>query len=168
MRTSVAAFPLFRRAASAGGIEYLAQWNDAWQAFHFVGGHKRDGESFRDCCVREVGEELGLAEGRDFRIAAERRCQLRYVEWSKRAGVDTAYTVELFDAELLGEAAGAVEAGGDNRWLTESDIRAGRCRDGRAVSPTMLRILSLAGLTPQLPPRAGSADPGGPTMTPDS
>jgi 8-oxo-dGTP pyrophosphatase MutT (NUDIX family) len=144
MRTSVAAFALFRRAAASRHVEYLAQWNEAWHAFHFVGGHKRDDESFRDCCVREVAEELGLVEGRDFRLAPERRCHLRYIHRSESARADTAYTVELFDAELLSPA---VEADPNNRWLTESDIRAGRCRDGRAVSPTMLRILSLAGLT---------------------
>jgi 8-oxo-dGTP pyrophosphatase MutT (NUDIX family) len=145
MRISVAAFALFRRAAPAGRFEYLAQWNDGWHAFHFVGGHKRDNESFHDCCAREVAEELGLVEGRDFRLAPERRCCLRYIHWSERARADTAYTVELFDAELLSPSA-ADEPDANNRWLTESAIRAGRCRDGRDVSPTMLRILSLAGL----------------------
>jgi tetratricopeptide (TPR) repeat protein len=148
MRTSVSALALFRRSAPAGRVEYLAQWNEGWHAFHFIGGHKRDSESFCDCCVREVSEELGLLEGRDFRIASERRNHLRYIHWSERAQTDTAYTVELFDAELLPPAAASVESDANNRWLTESDIRAGRCRDGRAVSPTMLRILSLAGLTP--------------------
>jgi hypothetical protein len=47
----------------------------------------------------------------------------------------------------VGEGALVVERDANNRWLSESDIRAGRCRDGKAVSPTMLRILSLAGLT---------------------
>ncbi len=80
MRTSVAAFGLFRRDAGRGRVEYLAQWNDGWNAFHFVGGHKRDHESFRACCVREIGEELGLAEDRDFRVATERRNHIRYVQ----------------------------------------------------------------------------------------
>ncbi|MBI1917937.1 MAG: NUDIX domain-containing protein [Planctomycetes bacterium] len=171
MRSSIAAFALFRRAGSAGRVEYLAQWNDGWNAFHFVGGHKREDESFRVCCVREVAEELGLIEGRDFHVAAERHSRLRYVHFSERAKAETDYTVELFDVELLGDAASAFEAdtsprrqrgdvpslalragvegprGEENRWLTESDLRTGRCRDGRTVSPTMLRILSLAGLT---------------------
>jgi hypothetical protein len=148
MRTSVAAFALFRRASLAGFVEYLAQWNEGWHAFHLVGGHKRENESFRDCCVREVFEELGLVEGRDVRVAPERRCHLRYVHWSERAQADTDYTVELFDAELLSPAAASVECDANNRWLTESAVRAGRCRDGRAVSATMLRILTLAGLIP--------------------
>src|SRR5206468_741498 len=112
----------------------------------FVGGHKHDDESFRDCCVREVAEELGLVEGQGFRVAAERHSRLRYVHWSESAKAETDYTVELFDAELLGNAARQVEADPDNCWLSEADIRVGRCRDGRAVSPTMLRILALAGL----------------------
>src|SRR5206468_11511184 len=93
-------------------------------------------------------EELDLVEGRDFRVAAERFNRLRYVHFSEQAKAETDYTIELFDAELLGEATAAVEVNPNNRWLTESDLRTGRCRDGRAVSPTMLRILSLAGLTP--------------------
>jgi len=146
MRTSVAAFALFRRAAPAGHVEYLVQWNSGWNAFHFIGGHKHDGESFRDCCVREVTEELGLIEGQGFRVAAERHSRLRYVHWSESAKAETDYTIELFDAELLGDAARQVETDSDNRWVKEADIRAGHCRDGRAVSPTMLRILALAGL----------------------
>jgi hypothetical protein len=86
---------------------------------------------------------LGLVEGRDFRVAPERRCHLRYVHWSERARADTTYTVELFDAELLPPSTAAVEADANNRWLTEGDIRAGRSRDGRAVSATVLRILYL-------------------------
>src|SRR5262249_12766629 len=147
MRTSVAAFALFRRAAPDGRVEYLAQWNAGWNAFHFVGGHKHDDESFRDCCVREVREELGLVEGQGFRVAAERRSRLRYVHWSESAQAETDYTIELFNAELFGDAAHQVEADPDNRWLTEAEIRAGRCRDGRAVSPTMLRILALDAAT---------------------
>src|SRR5262245_52404020 len=148
MRSSVAAFALIRRAVAGGRVEYLGQWNDGWHAYHFVGGHQRDGESFRDCCIREVAEELDLVECRDFRVADERRNHLRYIHFSERAKVETDYTAELFDVELLEDAARVVEADSDNRWLTESDIRTGRCRDGRAVSPTMLRILSLAGLAP--------------------
>jgi 8-oxo-dGTP pyrophosphatase MutT (NUDIX family) len=147
MRSSVAAFALFRRAAPGGEVEYLTQWNEAWNAYHLVGGHKED-ESFRDCCVREIVEELGMTEGHDFTVAAKPQSRLHYIHWSERARTETDYTVELFEAELLGDASRTVSADPSNRWLSESDIRAGRCHDGRAVSPTMIRILSLAGLMP--------------------
>lgn len=158
MRTSIAAFALFRRTTPGGRTEYLTQWNERWNAFHFVGGHKHDDESFRECCTREVNEELGLVEGRDFRLAPERRAHLNYKHWSERARADTDYTVELFDAELLGTSAAVVEADSSNRWVAESDIRAGHCRDGKNVSPTMLRILSLAGLMREDVRYAGGAE----------
>jgi ADP-ribose pyrophosphatase YjhB (NUDIX family) len=148
MRTSVGAFAVFRRPTASGAVEYLTQWNDRWHAFHLVGGHKEPDESFRTCCVREVTEEVHLEEGRDFRVADRPLAHLEYVAFSRGAGEETAYTVELFDAELLGEAAQAVAADTANRWVSEADVRARRCRDGRAVSETMLRLLSLAGLTP--------------------
>src|SRR5271166_4722758 len=110
MRTSVASLALVRRATPAGAVEYLAQWNANWSAFHFVGGHKLPEESFRACCVRETEEELRLAEGRQFRVAAEPRAHLEYVAFSRGSAVETAYTVELFDTELLGDAAQVVAA----------------------------------------------------------
>jgi 8-oxo-dGTP pyrophosphatase MutT (NUDIX family) len=146
MRNSIAAFALFRRAGVAGQVEYLAGWNASWKAFHLIGGHREAEESFRACCVREVEEELGLVEGRDFRVAGERLAHLEYVHWSERAQADTAYTLELFEAELSGEAAEAVVRDENNRWLNEGEIRRGRCADGKAVSPTLPRILEMAGL----------------------
>ena len=83
MRSSVAACALFRRATATGRVEYLARWNDSWNDFHFVGGHIREDESFRDCCVRETTEEFGLVDGRDFGVAAERRDCLRNVHFSE-------------------------------------------------------------------------------------
>ncbi len=148
MRTSVAALALLRRTSATGSVEYLAQWHARWNGYHFVGGHNRPDESFRACCVREIEEELHLTEGRQFRVAAGPLAHLEYVAFSQGAGAETAYTIELFDVELLGDAAQIVAADAANRWLSEADIRARRCRDGKAVSDTMLRLLTLAGLTP--------------------
>src|SRR5580692_8912597 len=122
MRTSVAALALFRRAAPGGGVEYLAQWHQRWQAFHFIGGHREAGESFRDCCVRETVEELGLVEGQHFRVAAEPRAHLEYVAHSVGSGAETAYTMEVFDTELLGDGAALVAANPANRWLSDADV----------------------------------------------
>src|SRR5262245_60672328 len=116
MRTSIGAFALIRRA-TATGDEWLAQWNERRQAYNFAGGHKRSGESFRECCAREVTEELGLVEGRDFSLAPAPVAHLEYTDWSRSAQAETAYTLELFVVELLGGAARAVEADDRDRWL---------------------------------------------------
>jgi hypothetical protein len=60
MRQSLASIALIQRNQR----QWLAQWTENWQGYHFVGGHKRPDESFRDCVIR-VAEELLLAEGTD-------------------------------------------------------------------------------------------------------
>ena len=60
LRQSKGGIALIQRTI-AGKREWLAQWNDNWKAFFFVGGHRRDRETFHDCVVREIEEELGLS-----------------------------------------------------------------------------------------------------------
>src|SRR4051812_24779597 len=89
MRRSEAAVALIRRE-EGGQILWLAQWNPKWQAYHFISGHRRPEETFRECLVREVHEELGLAEGVDYTAAAH----LGFQAFSQGAGVETQYTME--------------------------------------------------------------------------
>src|SRR5262249_10543528 len=116
MRTSTAAMALIRRE-SAGGPEWLTQWNEGWQSFHLVGGHRAEGESFRECCARELSEELGLCAGADVRLGDAPAAHLEHVAFSRSAGVETAYTVELFDAELITEHARRNAAAPGNRCV---------------------------------------------------
>ncbi len=137
-RSPSSATPRPQKAAT----RWLSNWNEGWNALNLVGGHKRDGESFRDCCAREVAEELGLAPGVDFRVAALPEGRLEYVAESRRAGETTAYTQEVFAVDLLTDAARErVAADPDNAWLGEREVRAGRAADGRAVSPTVEFVL---------------------------
>src|SRR5439155_11076042 len=62
MRQSTAAVALIRRQ-QRGQTVWLAQWNPGWQRYHFVAGHKRPNETFRECAEREIGEELDLQKG---------------------------------------------------------------------------------------------------------
>ncbi len=150
MRTSVGAFALIRRRGPAGGEEWLTNWNAGWRALNLVGGHKHDDESFRDCCAREVAEELGLVPGADFRVAPEPERRLEYVAESRRAGEKTAYTQEAFAVDLLTDAArDRIAADTDNAWLSEREIRALRAADGRAVSSTVERVLIETGRLPK-------------------
>jgi hypothetical protein len=96
---------------------------------------------FRECVVREVREELGVApaERDGFVVAAELEPR-RYVAWSRSAGQYTDYELHRFAVALSPErraavnrAAGALEL----RWLSESEIRAGQATDGCRVSETV-------------------------------
>jgi hypothetical protein len=93
--------------------------------------------------VRELGEELGLREGVDFRLVPEPLAHLEYTAWSESAGAETAYTMELFEVELVEPAARQkVDANPANRWVTKEEIRSERAEHGEPVSPTMGLILS--------------------------
>jgi 8-oxo-dGTP pyrophosphatase MutT (NUDIX family) len=145
MRRSEAAVALIRRQQD-GQTCWLAQWNAKWQRFHFISGHRRPDETFRACLVREVAEELGLQESRDYVIAAGPPMPLEFTAWSESAQTETAYHMELFEVELTGvEARRTVDADPQNRWLSEPEIRAERGHDGRPISPTMARVLDAVG-----------------------
>ncbi|HVA51050.1 MAG TPA: NUDIX hydrolase [Pirellulales bacterium] len=146
MRTSLAALALITRRRT-GETEYLAQWNPEWAAFHFVGGHRYADETFRDCLVREIGEELGVAPG-GLAMADDPTARLHYVATSRRAGAETAYTMELFDVELNGDELCRIEQRPENAWLGSEEISAEAMHDGRAISPTMSLLLGKTGRLP--------------------
>jgi len=141
MRQSTAAAALIRREHN-GQILWLARWSRSWRRFHLVGGHKRLEETFRECLAREISEELGLAEGADYEMAAEPTTHLEFTAWSEGAKEETAYTTELFEVDLHNPAREKLDAEPAIRWLSEADIRAGRCTDGKPISQTMQLILA--------------------------
>lgn len=145
MRQSVAAIALICREQD-GQTQWLAQWNDAWGALSFVGGHKNDDESFRECLIREIKEELGLVGERQMLVSAAPVKHLEYSDFSQRAGEETDYTIELFNVSLIGDGVWEmVDANSANRWLTEDKIMACRTHDGRPVSPMPKRCLRALG-----------------------
>jgi 8-oxo-dGTP pyrophosphatase MutT (NUDIX family) len=152
MRRSLAALALIRHTTDSGETVWLLRWNQRWQAFSFVGGHREDGETFRACCVREVAEELGLHDDGDCRVDEQPLKHLEFTAWSQAAQEDTAYTFELFEVELRTLAARQqVAASPHNHWVTAAEVRAGRTGDGQPISPTVLRVLGQAGLLPPEP-----------------
>ena len=70
MRNSVAGIALIHCEVE-GQKHWLARWNETWRAFTFIGGNKQEGESFRECLLRRVSEELGLEPDADFQVAEE-------------------------------------------------------------------------------------------------
>ena len=129
------------------GARWLGRWNRSWRAFFFVSGHKAPQESFRQCVVREIREELGLREGPDYRLRPVPAARVTFEAMSRRAGVVTRYEMELLDIELLdSDATQDLGRHPNVRWLKEQEIRAGQCDDGKAVSATMLEVMLRAKL----------------------
>ena len=145
MRESIAALALIRREEN-GRTLWLARWNPKWERYHFVSGHKHADESFFECVVRELGEELNLARETDFIVGPEDRTRVEFVAWSESAQEDTAYTMELFDVKLTGAGAREkIELDPWNRWLEEAEILSHQAADGNPVSETMERLLAEVG-----------------------
>jgi 8-oxo-dGTP pyrophosphatase MutT (NUDIX family) len=146
MRESLASIAVIRRQQD-GQTLWLAQWNPKWKRYHFVGGHRHADESFRQCVIREVQEELEIAEGAEFLVGERTLSHLDYIAWSEGAGQQTHYVMELFEVQFTSdEARRKVEADRHNRWLTETEIRKSRCRDGQPVSATMALLIGKAEL----------------------
>jgi len=123
------------------GVQWLARWNKNWQCFFFVAGHRHEGESFYECMVRELREELGIDEGRDYSIRVEDRRNVTFTAFSESSRSETAYTFELYDVAVDDTAWEKVNSARHVRWLGESEIRAGVDEDGKRISPTMGRLL---------------------------
>jgi 8-oxo-dGTP pyrophosphatase MutT (NUDIX family) len=88
----IAAFAVIRRD-ERGQTLWLAQWNPKWGAYHFVGGHKRPEETFRECLVREIGEELHLSEGTDYQISSTAPTHLEFMDFSESTQTQTSYPI---------------------------------------------------------------------------
>ena len=157
MRSSVAAIALIQREAG-GQTQWLARWNSSGNAFSFVGGHKAEHETFRDCLIREIAEELGLVPDADFLIAEKAHSHLEYIAWSDGARAQTAYTMELYPVDLTGDFSHEkIDNDPANRWLEPSEIQSSRTKDGKAVSGTMALLLEMAGLLEKKRPSTGGA-----------
>jgi 8-oxo-dGTP pyrophosphatase MutT (NUDIX family) len=142
-RQSIAAIALITREED-GRTLYLAQWNLKWRALNFVGGHKRPEESFRECVIREIGEELGLTLDHDYQILDQPPLHLEFEAFSDGAWEVTSYVQEVFPVALTDASALAkVAANPDNHWITEAEILAGRCTDSTRISPTLARVVMI-------------------------
>lgn len=124
----------------------MSRWNVYWRCFNLISGHKLATETFHQCMVRELAEELGLESFMDYLVRNVPLAHLEYTDLSKSAQVETAYTIEAFDVEFTSEAIwDRVMANPRVRALTEREIREGQCTDGSPVSAAILRVLDSVG-----------------------
>lgn len=149
MRTSRAALALITRLDTSMQIEYLTQWSDSWQAYSLIGGHVEPGESFRQCCQREISEELEC-DPFHFKLQRSPRKRLRFQEFSKAAGVDTDYHWEIFMATLSKELLSRLPE--SCQWVYASEAFAGKTTAGQPIADQVHRVLTdLAIIADRLP-----------------
>ena len=148
MRTSEASLALITRVNALGETEYLTQWNEKWQAYSLIGGHREESESFRECCIREVEEELGLRRDVGFAVPeVPITPAIEFVMYSKTAGEETRYRMQLFRVEIASARdCDLIDANRINRWLSESEIVNRLTRDDRSVSEQVVRVLKASGI----------------------
>jgi ADP-ribose pyrophosphatase YjhB (NUDIX family) len=149
MKTSEASLALVCRRVE-GRTKYLTQWSDVRQMFALIGGHVEAGESYRDCCVREVAEAFGIEAERDFLVAsAPLQARQSYIAESDSACVPIEYHVELYAVAIHEELAGErIARNPANRWLDLAEIQRGETLDGRPISPQVETVLTLFGALP--------------------
>ena len=149
MRSSRAAVGLIRMGQADQPL-WLVQWNEHWRMFNLISGHIEENESYRECLMREIEEELGLIRDEEFAIPAHPFGRLEFTARSERAGEDTDYIFELFEVRLRGNSSiRKIASNPNNRWLTREEIRKGRCFDGKPVNSRieeMLLLLEARGL----------------------
>ena len=142
LRRSEGGIALIQRTFG-GKREWLAQWNDNWKAFFFIGGHREDNENFRECVIREIEEELGLTPA-ECPVEATSACHLEYRAISRNAGELTEYVMELFFAHPTPTGVHNIAENPKNKWLDEDEIRGMEAHDARPVSVSMGVILDLS------------------------
>jgi ADP-ribose pyrophosphatase YjhB (NUDIX family) len=140
MRTSQAGLAYIRRVGPDGDVEYLTQWSESWSMFSLIGGHVEPGETFRECCLREVEEELRLQRS-EFTVG-DSLGRIEYEAFSHGCGQMTRYTVELFAVEVRGN----VSDDPTNRWLSEREIATMTTGDGLPVSDQVRIVLARTGV----------------------
>lgn len=139
MRVSEAALALITRVSAQGETEYLTQWNEKWQAYSLIGGHREERESFRECCIREIEEELELKREVDFILAdSPISPPLHFTGFSRSAQLDTLFVFELFEVSLL-RPIGRI---GDCHWVHFVEAMSGSAADGRAIADQVFRTIS--------------------------
>lgn len=145
MRTSEGGIALIRKEHE-GRTCWLTQWNEGWSAFTFIGGHREGEESFRECVIREVAEELELEPGKSFTVAEEPTAHLEYQAYSHSAQAATAYTMVLYDVKVNDDVWEQILANPVNRWVSTDEIRALVCDNGANISETVSLLLTKADL----------------------
>ncbi|MEX0701969.1 MAG: hypothetical protein WD069_07725 [Planctomycetales bacterium] len=110
---------LVRRDAESGALGLLVS-------------DRLEGDSYRECLVREVAWTLGLARDRDFIVSSVPRVHLELRKAEQPELEEDWLFAEFFAVELFGgRALEVVDADPANVWLTAEELRAGETASAR-------------------------------------
>jgi 8-oxo-dGTP pyrophosphatase MutT (NUDIX family) len=141
LRKSEGGIALIERTDS-GKRQWLSQWNENWKAFFFIGGHRDGSETFRECVIREIEEELGLTPA-ECPVAASPAQHFEYRALSRNTNELAAYTIEMFNAQPTPRGLEKIANNPMNKWLDEDEIRRMEAHDARLISVTICVLLQL-------------------------
>ena len=133
MRKSTAALAIIQQRSG-----WLVQWSNSWKAYSLIGGHVETGETFRECCEREIVEELEC-EANQFELAIAPLATLRFREFSIAAQQETDYQWQIFKTEL--DQIVLQNLPPDCAWVTQAQICSGVAADGKPIANQVARVL---------------------------
>jgi 8-oxo-dGTP pyrophosphatase MutT (NUDIX family) len=125
------------KARREGKDVYLMQYDRKAEQFQPIGGKQEASDASSEAALtRELCEELSLAEltpGKDFRIKPLVE-HVRFMEVSASVHVVTEYDHGFYH---LTDIRFPVQIDHDTRWISASELAAGKTGDGYAVSPLL-------------------------------
>jgi 8-oxo-dGTP pyrophosphatase MutT (NUDIX family) len=133
MRNSKAALAIIEQSK-----KWLVQWNGNWDACSLIGGHVESGETFHECCKREIIEELEC-EVNQFELAQVPIMVLRFRKPSEAAGEETDYEWQIFKTELDDSVLAYLPT--NCAWVTPEQIRKAFTEDGKPIAGQVKRVL---------------------------
>jgi ADP-ribose pyrophosphatase YjhB (NUDIX family) len=140
MRVSEAALAWIQHLGPTGP-ELLVQWSESWQMFSLIGGHRETGETFRDCCIREIAEELELTPDQ-YTVAPQPLRRVEYVAYSHSQQRETCYQIELFQASGIDwDTAVRIP---QTRWIRGDEVYARKTHDGLPISDQVAHMVKAA------------------------
>ena len=138
--------------------KYLLQWNSNWGMFNLIGGkidnHKGDRDSFARAIQRELNEELGIRNPKDYRIVHEFK-PVKKRQFSRREYVFKDYEFRIFQIEMMPRHpltreefewyAQRFSKDRENLLVSRAEIERLRTIDNRPISETTRMILQELG-----------------------
>ena len=129
---------------------WLSFWNAAAQQFSFVVAERLENESWRECLDRELAWELDLRRGKDYLISSMARLHFEEAIVEPNSDEPAKLEIEFYVVDPYGRAGReAFKSLPDSRWLSNNELRSGKCESGEAIDPWLVDLLRKADLLPK-------------------